>query len=313
MDYVNVYVEDDELHIDIEGPWISTIWFEVPILAIVSEIHSRSRYMLADAWKTGAKNLKDKIHELHTFSATKNLTKRNTAIKHQPLRIADFGTRRRFTREWQEQVIEDMMIKIDNSNVEFVGTSNVMFAKQFDIKPIGTMAHEWFQGHQQQPNIQLSNHISASLESWVQEYRGDLGIALSDIVGFESFLRSFDMYFMKLFDGCRHDSGSPFDWGNQLIDHYQANNIDARTKTAVFSDGLDISKCIELYYHFASSIQLSFGVGTNLTNDMGVKALQIVIKMVECNHGPVAKMPDSIGKGMCEDKSFESYLRKVCK
>jgi nicotinate phosphoribosyltransferase len=150
-----------------------------------------------------------------------------------------------------------------------------------------------------------------AFESWAKEYRGDLGIALSDVYGFNAFLRDFDLYFCKLFDGARHDSGDPFSWGERMIAHYQHNRVDPKTKTLIFSDGLTIPRTIELYQQFHDRCQLAFGVGTNLTNDLGYEPLQIVIKMTRCNGQPVAKLSDSPGKGMCDDEKYLAYLRQV--
>ena len=148
-------------------------------------------------------------------------------------------------------------------------------------------------------------------ECWAREYRGDLGIALSDVYGLDAFLRDFDMYFCKLFDGARHDSGDPFHWGERMISHYEANRVDPRTKTIVFSDGLSFPVAIELYERFQSRIKVAFGVGTNLTNDLGYKPLQIVMKMVRCNGQPVAKLSDTPAKNMCDDEAYLQYLRQV--
>jgi nicotinate phosphoribosyltransferase len=119
------------------------------------------------------------------------------------------------------------------------------------------------------------------------------------------------MYFCKLFDGARHDSGDPFHWGERLIRHYEENRCDPRTKVLVFSDSLDIPKVLQLYERFRGRCQLAFGVGTNLTNDLGYQPLQIVIKMVRCNGQPVAKLSDSPGKNMCDDPAYLAYLRQV--
>ena len=148
-------------------------------------------------------------------------------------------------------------------------------------------------------------------ESWAKEYRGDLGIALSDVYGIEAFLRDFDMYFCKLFDGARHDSGDPFTWGERMIDHYTRSRVDPRTKTLIFSDGLTIPRTIELYQQFKGRCQLAFGIGTNLTNDLGYEPLQIVIKMIRCNGQPVAKLSDTPTKNMCDDEKYLAYLRQV--
>ncbi len=202
----------------------------------------------------------------------------------------------------------------------FTGTSNLHFAKEFGITPIGTMSHWWFQLWQRM-GVQLANSQTAALDAWQREYRGDLGIALSDIGGFDWFLKDFDLFYAKLFDGCRHDSGDPFEWCSRLISHYKKLGIDPKTKTAVFSDGLDFKLALALYNQFHNSINTSFGIGTNLTNDFGIdlnsdsgwKPLQIVIKMVECNGGAVSKRSDSSGKNMCEDQEFDDYFGKVIK
>jgi nicotinate phosphoribosyltransferase len=124
-------------------------------------------------------------------------------------------------------------------------------------------------------------------------------------------LRDFDLYFCKLFDGARHDSGDPFSWGERMIAHYQHNRVDPKTKTLIYSDGLTVPRTIALFEQFRGRCQLAFGVGTNLTNDLGYDPLQIVIKMTRCNGQPVAKLSDTPGKGMCDDEKYLAYLRQV--
>jgi len=191
----------------------------------------------------------------------------------------------------------------------FIGTSNVDLARRYNLKPIGTMAHEFIQAAQALTRIKDSQKFA--FDTWAKEYRGDLGIALSDCLGFEAFLNDFDMFFSKLFDGARHDSGDPYIWGEKLIAHYESFGIDPITKSAVFSDGLDFSKAIEIHETFKDRIKVSFGIGTNITNDTGFKAPQIVIKMTECDGRPVAKISDSKGKMMCKDDDYLKYLASV--
>jgi nicotinate phosphoribosyltransferase len=217
----------------------------------------------------------------------------------QALKIADYGTRRRFSRAWHEEVLRVLVARLGTGpKGQFAGTSNVYFAHLLGLTPLGTMAHEYLQACQ-------------AFESWAKEYRGDLGIALSDVYGLNAFLRDFDMYFCKLFDGARHDSGDPFKWGERMIDHYSRNRVDPKTKTLIFSDSLTIPRTIELYQQFRGRCQLAFGVGTNLTNDLGYEPLQIVIKMTRCNEQPVAKLSDTPGKGMCDDEKYLAYLKQV--
>ena len=284
---------DGEIDIAIKGPWLHTIMFEVPVLAIVSEIYNRSVHPKPD-FAEGERRLARKIEQLNS-------------VADPEFRIADYGTRRRFSRAWQEHVIVALR---DGIRGKFVGTSNVELALEHNLTPLGTMAHEYLQACQA-VGPRLRDSQVAALESWAREYRGDLGIALSDVVGLDAFLRDFDMYFCKLFDGVRHDSGDPFDWGDRMLAHFQLRRVDPRSKVLVFSDGLDITKVMRLYDYFRGRCQVAFGVGTHLTNDLGPTPLNIVIKMVRCNGQPVAKLSDSPGKSMCDDPGYLSYLRQV--
>ena len=181
---------------------------------------------------------------------------------------------------------------------------------QLGLAPIGTMAHEFLQACQA-VGPRLVDSQRYALETWAQEYRGDLGIALSDVINQDAFLRDFDLYFCKLFDGVRQDSGDPFVWGERVLEHYARMRVDARTKTLVFSDSLNMDKAIALYRHFRGRVRVSFGIGTHLTNDMGFHAPSMVIKMVRCNGQAVAKISDDPGKTLCDDADYLSYLKKV--
>lgn len=182
--------------------------------------------------------------------------------------------------------------------------------KKLGITPIGTMAHEFLQAFQAL-DVRLRDSQKAALETWVREYRGDLGVALTDVVGMDAFLRDFDLYFAKLFDGLRHDSGDPYAWGDKAIAHYQTLKIDPKTKSLTFSDGLTIKKAWDLHQYFKTRIKTNFGIGTNLTNDMGLTQLNIVLKLVQCNGQPVAKLSDSPGKVMIENNTYLAYLKQV--
>ncbi len=286
-----------EIDIVIQGPWLHTILFEIPVLAIVNEVYFRNTQRLPDLLQ-GRARLDTKIKQLQADDL-------------KTLKIADYGTRRRFSRAWHEEVLRVLVGRLGAGLAgQFAGTSNVHFAHMLGLTPLGTMAHEYLQACQALGPRLRDSQVFA-FESWAREYRGDLGIALSDVYGFNAFLRDFDMYFCKLFDGARHDSGDPFIWGERMIAHYRANRVDPLTKTLIFSDGLTVPKTIELFRQFNGRCQLAFGIGTNLTNDLGYEPLQIVIKMVKCNGQPVAKLSDSPGKGMCEDQNYLAYLRQV--
>lgn len=308
-DHICVYKKDGEIKISIKGPWLNTILFETPVLAIVSELHSRFRkesYITKNTFQFSNRfeyneNKGINIHRLKLNQLDKDTKKLN-------FKYGDFGTRRRFSKNLQDIIID---MNLNRSGKKYlVGTSNVYFAKKYGIKPLGTQAHEWFQVHQQM-NSRLIDSQKDALQSWADEYRGDLGIALSDCMGMDAFLVDFDKYFAKLFDGCRHDSGNPYIWCNKLINHYKKLGIDPKTKTALFSDGLTFPAALSLYNTFKDRINTSFGIGTYITNDTGIVAPQIVLKVVRCNGLPVAKISDSDGKGMCEDKNFETYLKQI--
>ncbi len=307
--YINIIPQPSgELEIRIQGPWLHTILFEIPVLAIVNEVYFRNTQKRPDL-DEGRRRLETKIAQLQEAGLG-------------DLKIADYGTRRRFSKDWHEEVLRTLNARLGAVTSppsvsqaggrlpQLAGTSNVLYAMKLGLIPLGTMAHEYLQACQALgPRLRDSQIFG--FESWAREYRGDLGIALSDVYGMSAFLRDFDLYFCKLFDGARHDSGDPFHWGERMIAHYLANRVDPRTKTLIFSDGLTVPRTIELYQQFRGRCQLAFGIGTNLTNDLGYEPLQIVIKMIRCNDQPVAKLSDTPSKNMCEDEKYLAYLRQV--
>ncbi|MGP5503110.1 nicotinate phosphoribosyltransferase [Psychrobacter celer] len=294
--------EKDRLCIDIEGPMIQAMFFEVFVLAIVNELYF-SALSDAQVLAEGQRRLDAKVELLHHYAAEQSSYHPDTP----PFIVADFGTRRRFSKSWQAHVVETL----HKAAPKIVGgTSNVYLAKKLGMTPIGTMAHEFMQAFQAL-DVRLRDSQKAALEAWVHEYRGDLGIALTDVVGMDAFLRDFDLYFAKLFDGLRHDSGDPYVWGDKAIAHYKKLKINPKTKILTFSDGLDLDKAWELHQYFKDRIKTSFGIGTNLTNDMGITPINIVLKLVECNGQPVAKLSDSPGKTMINNDTYLAYLRQV--
>ena len=307
--YINIIPQPSgELEIRIKGPWLHTILFEIPVLAIVNEVYFRNTQKKPD-FEEGRRRLETKLAQLQEAGLG-------------DLKIADYGTRRRFSKDWHEEVLRTSAARLGAVTSppvqsqpgarlpQLAGTSNVLYAMKLGMIPLGTMAHEYLQACQALgPRLRDSQIFG--FESWAREYRGDLGIALSDVYGMSAFLRDFDLYFCKLFDGARHDSGDPFVWGERMLAHYIANRVDPRTKTLIFSDGLTVPRTIELYQQFRGRCQLAFGIGTNLTNDLGYEPLQIVIKMIHCNGQPVAKLSDTPSKNMCEDEKYLAYLRQV--
>jgi len=282
------------IEIVIHGPWLHTILYEIPVLAIVSEVYFRRTRREPDLAE-GRRRLRDKIALVRAVEAALEF------------KISDFGTRRRFSLAWHSEVIATLKREIPE---HFAGSSNVMLARDNSVTPLGTMGHEYMQACQAL-GPRLRDAQGYALDKWAQEYRGDLGIALSDTYGLDAFLRDFDMFFCKLFDGARHDSGDPFEWGERLIAHYQKNRVDPRTKSLIFSDQLSFPLAIEIARRFHGRAKTSFGIGTNLTNDLGYEPLNIVIKMTECNGQPVAKVSDSPGKTVSKDAGYLAYLRQV--
>ncbi|MFW3896974.1 nicotinate phosphoribosyltransferase [Pseudomonas bharatica] len=296
--YLKMGVENDQFFLRLKGPWLHVILFEVPLLAIISEVRNRNRYPQVRLGEAREQLLR-KFDWLRANADEDELAE---------LQVADFGTRRRFSFGVQEEVVKVLK---EAFPARFVGTSNVHLAWKLDIKPLGTMAHEWIMAHQQLGPRLIDSQIAA-LDCWVREYRGLLGIALTDCITMDAFLRDFDLYFAKLFDGLRHDSGDPVLWAEKAIAHYRKLGIDPMTKTLVFSDGLNLPRSLEIFRALRGRINVSFGIGTNLTCDIpGVAPMSIVLKMTDCNGQPVAKISDEAAKTQCRDANFVSYLRHV--
>lgn len=299
--FITVSTEGDTLRIVAMGPQVHVMGFEIYVLAIVNELYfrrlARERGGKEAFLQEGRKRLQAKITLLRDYAPTLR----------NPFEFFDFGVRRRFSGEWQTEMVKTLAREVPQY---FKGTSNVLLAKEFNLVPIGTMAHEYLQTFQA-TGVQLKGFQKAALETWVQEYRGDLGTALTDVVGMDAFLADFDLYFAKLFDGLRHDSGDPVAWGEKALAHYTKLKIDANTKRLVFSDGLDVPTALQLHQHFANRVQTGFGIGTNLSNDTGLRPLNIVMKLVTCNGQPTAKLSDTPGKTLCDDATFLAYLRQI--
>jgi nicotinate phosphoribosyltransferase len=283
-----------EIDITIRGPWLHTILYEIPILAIVSEVYFR-RTQPRPNLDEGRRRLQAKIDLVRTVEPELDF------------RISDFGTRRRFSLAWHQEVVRTLKNEVPQY---FAGTSNVLLAMRHDITPLGTMAHEYMQACQAL-GPRLRDSQTFAFEMWAKEYRGDLGIAIADTYGLDAFLRDFDMYFCKLFDGARHDSGDPLEWGEKMIAHYRRNRVDPRTKQLIFSDQLSFPLAIQIARQFHGRAPTAFGIGTNLTNDLGYEPINIVLKMTECNGQPVAKVSDAPGKTVSKDAGYLAYLRQV--
>lgn len=296
--FIRVSTDGDKLVIEATGPQVHVMGFEIFTLYIVNELYFR-RYDHDQCHAEGRIRLANKIEFVKSEIAS--MTGRH------PFAFSDFGVRRRFSAELHDEVVETLMRELPEN---FRGTSNVYLAKKNGMRPIGTMAHEYLQSYQAF-GVRLRDFQRAALEGWVHEFRGELGTALTDVVGIDAFLADFDRYFGLLYDGLRVDSGDPFIVGEKILDHYAKLRIDAHTKRITFSDGLDFKMAIAIHKHFSDRVQPVFGIGTNLTNDTGVPALNIVMKLVSCNGQAVAKISDTPGKVLNVDETFLRYLSQV--
>jgi nicotinate phosphoribosyltransferase len=298
--FIDISTEGERLVVKASGPLVHVMGFEIFVLYIINELYFRRLPAAPELMQIGRTRLHTKIAQVRDYVAA-------LPAAANPFAFFDFGLRRRYSGEWQEEVVSTLAQALPQ---QFRGTSNVHLAKKLGLTPIGTMAHEYLQAYQAF-GFRLRDFQKAALEGWVQEFRGDLGVALTDIVGMDAFLGDFDLYFAKLFDGLRHDSGDPVAWGEKAIQHYRKLRLDPATKRLVFSDRLNVPRALGLHRHFAGRIGTSFGIGTDLTNDFPHEALNIVMKIVACNGQPVAKLSDEPGKTLCEDQTYLAYLRQV--
>lgn len=288
------------LSIEVAGTWLNTSMYEIPTLAIVNEVYFRMAYNYDELLESFKEHLDIKFENLksgHWYAGT----------------FSEFGLRRRLSAEAQELVVEKFSHLNDtmHSPSRFIGTSNVYLAKKFGLTPVGTMAHEWImcvgQGNHKH-NPAYSNWYA--LDAWVREYGVLNGIALTDTITTNCFLRDFQLTYATLFSGVRHDSGDPYVWGEKMIEQYKKLGIDPKTKTLLFSDSLDFERADKLYRHFCKDANVAFGIGTYLSNDTKVPALNIVMKVTKCNGMDVAKISDTEGKGMCKNPEYVEYLQR---
>lgn len=292
-DYVETALhEDGTLDIVVRGPLFSAMQFEIYLLEIVNEVYFRMKYDYAALRAFAEEKLNRKIADFQAGKYT--------------FTFAEFGSRRRLSREWEDVVIRRLVQETHNC----VGTSNVYFAMKYGIKPIGTYAHEFVQMYQGIDSIPLAFTNHYALEDWYDEYRGDNGTALTDTITTDIFLLDFNRAMVNNFTGVRHDSGDPFAWGDRMIAHYEKYDADPRQKLLLFSDSLDFDKAQALYDYFKDRARVSFGIGTYCSNDTCAEPLNIVIKLQYVNGRAVAKLSDTPGKAMCRDPHYLDYLKR---
>lgn len=283
---------DGSLYIQVDGPLFSVMQFEIYLLEIVNEVYFRMKYNYLALVDSAQEKLVAKIAGFKTGKYN--------------FKFAEFGCRRRLSREWQDYVVGELL-----KTGYCVGTSNVYLAMKYGCTPIGTYAHEYVQMYQGVPGVTLAYTNKVAMEEWFDEFQGDNGTALTDTLGTDLFLMDFNKLQATCYTGVRHDSGDPIEWGEKIIAHYEKLGIDPKTKTLLFSDSLDFDKAEQIYNHFKDRINVSFGIGTFLSNDTHVDALNIVIKLQYVNGHPVAKLSDTPGKAMCQEPQYIEYLKNA--
>ena len=294
-DYVKTELSDDgELSIIVKGPLFSAMQFEIYLLEIVNEVYFRMRFGYEDLRDSAKERLNAKIEAFKSGKYNFN--------------FAEFGCRRRLSRAWQDTVVRKLI-----ETGHCVGTSNVYLAMKYNVKPIGTYAHEFVQMYQGISKIPLAYTNYYAMKDWFNEYNGDNGIALTDTLTTDLFLLDFDYLQASTYTGLRHDSGDPYEWGEKVIQHYKDLGIDPKTKTLLFSDSLDFDKAEQIYQYFKDKCKVSFGIGTYCSNDTSVLPLNIVIKLQYVNGKPVAKLSDVEGKTMCSDEQYLNHLQEAVK
>ena len=292
-DYVETSLaEDGTLSIVVRGPLFSAMQFEIYLLEIVNEVYFRFRYDYATLRASAQAKLNQKIRDFQSGKYT--------------FRFAEFGCRRRLSREWEDEEVRRLTSETENC----VGTSNVYLAMKYNLTPIGTYAHEYVQMYQGIDSIPLAYTNHYAMQDWYDEYKGDNGTALTDTITTDLFLMDFNRAMVNNFTGVRHDSGDPFEWGEKMIAHYESYGADPKSKLLLFSDSLDFDKAQALYDRFNGRTKVSFGIGTFCSNDTCEKALNIVIKLQTVNGRAVAKLSDTPGKAMCRDADYLEYLKR---
>ncbi len=291
-DYVTVSRSDEgELSVVVDGPLFSAMQFEIYLLEIINEVYFRFLYDYDELLKSAEERLNEKIAKLNESYTFK---------------FAEFGCRRRLSREWQDVVVRRLVKETDKC----VGTSNVYLAMKYNLTPIGTYAHEYVQMYQGIDKIPLAYTNHYAMRDWYDEYDGDNGTALTDTITTDLFLMDFNRSMVNNYSGVRHDSGDPYVWGEKIIAHYEKFGVDPKTKLLLFSDSLDFDRAQKLYDHFKDRVKVSFGIGTFCSNDTNVQALNIIIKLQYVNGRPVAKISDNPEKSMCRDEQYLDYLKR---
>lgn len=283
------------LNIEAEGTWLNTSMYEIVLLAIVNEVYFAYKYNIENL----EKDFKDRtIRKLHSVRDG----------KYKLGKFSEFGLRRRLSKNTHDWLVGEL-IKLPKS-AGFIGTSNVYLAKKYNIKAIGTMAHEFGMNLMSDQRYNVAYTNERVMKVWTDEYGVKNGIYLTDLLGRDAFLADFDEKYATLFSGVRHDSGDPIEWGEAILEHYRKLNINPMTKTLLFSDSLNFEKADKIYKHFEGYTNIAYGIGTHLTNDTSEGALNIVMKVTKSNGLPVCKLTDNPEKAMGTDNDFIDYVKR---
>lgn len=289
LEKIIVWLDDEKhLHIEVTDKLYKVTLYEVPILAIVSELYSRAQ---------GVVNVSEAIDKLD---------KKINIANENGLKFSEFGTRRRYSAALHELIVQRLKEKCP---INCVGTSNVYFAMKYNMTPIGTFPHEWIMFHGACWGYQEANYLG--MRDWVRTYDGNLGIFLMDTYTSKVGLKNMSLKFAKLFDGVRCDSGDEYLIGNEVIKRYKELGIDPTSKTIVFSNALDFEKYLDIHNYFNGRIRISAGIGTNITNDTGLKPANIVMKLSKCRINQnqewrkCIKISDDLGKQLGDNREFE--------
>ena len=286
--------EGGNLAIEAEGTWLSTSFFEIPVLAIVNEVY------FAFTYGVGAKDIEFQKRTIAKFD-------KFIANEYEIGTFAEFGMRRRYSSDMQDWLVKYI---VDQKIPGFVGTSNVYLAKKYGVKAIGSMAHELGQTLMTDQRYNCAYVNSRLMEAWTDVYGVCNGIYLTDLLGRKPFLMDFNDRYATLFSGVRHDSGDPIEWGEDMIAHYRKLNIDPMTKTLLFSDALDFERATKIYKHFVGRIKIAFGIGTFLSCDLDVSALNIVMKVVKADGYPTCKLTDNPEKAMGDNQEYIDFVKR---
>ena len=293
--------------LDVRGTWLNSSMYEIPVLAIINEVYYRMTYNYDELFEQYKRKLTEKTEWLKTGKYNLGL-------------FSEFGLRRRLSAEAQELAVKTLCENNPNyKDSKCVGTSNVYLAKKFKVTPVGTMAHEFImcvgQGN---PMYNPAYSIKLAMDAWTKEYGVLNGTYLTDTIGDACAHLDMGYTYSVSFAGVRHDSGDPYEWGEAWVKHFQEyydkyhdERVNPKNKTLLFSDSLDFERASKLYDYFKSKIKVAFGIGTYIANDTDEPALNIVMKVSECNDRPVAKLSNAEGKTMCKDDSYIEYLRKT--